>query len=175
MRITNLDAQGEPHRLLDVVCKCCLGAGLQGTDFWRKYGKHDVAKYFFRAALSPLFERFAGSQANKLVAPPSWLKSECTPAKATAASGGVHAKLGGKKEVAEVPKSATASAAAATATASVTASDGVSVSGARCNMCHAARATTELLKCSRCKSAFYCNATCQRNDWSNHKKVCLKA
>ncbi|KAI1466734.1 uncharacterized protein F4812DRAFT_432614 [Daldinia caldariorum] len=28
------------------------------------------------------------------------------------------------------------------------------------------------LRCSRCKMARYCNATCQRIDWSVHKKVC---
>jgi hypothetical protein len=38
------NARGEPLRLQDVVCKCCLGAGLQGTDFWLKYGKHAAAK-----------------------------------------------------------------------------------------------------------------------------------
>lgn len=32
--------------------------------------------------------------------------------------------------------------------------------------------TTKLLQCSRCKAAKYCNAACQRSDWSEHKRVC---
>ncbi|XXG94543.1 alpha-1,6-mannosyltransferase [Hypoxylon texense] len=30
----------------------------------------------------------------------------------------------------------------------------------------------DLLRCSRCKMARYCNSDCQRIDWSTHKKVC---
>ncbi|KAI1779876.1 hypothetical protein F4818DRAFT_400933 [Hypoxylon cercidicola] len=30
----------------------------------------------------------------------------------------------------------------------------------------------DLLRCARCKMARYCNSTCQKNDWSTHKKVC---
>ncbi|KAI1398715.1 hypothetical protein F4819DRAFT_467556 [Hypoxylon fuscum] len=29
-----------------------------------------------------------------------------------------------------------------------------------------------LQRCGRCKMARYCNSTCQRTDWSTHKKVC---
>jgi hypothetical protein len=32
----------------------------------------------------------------------------------------------------------------------------------------------EELRCSACKSAFYCNAACQENDWARHKRKCLK-
>ena len=28
------------------------------------------------------------------------------------------------------------------------------------------------LKCTRCKDVNYCNATCQRDHWSEHKKTC---
>eukprot|EP00389_Voromonas_pontica_P016253 GDKH01025406.1.p1 GENE.GDKH01025406.1~~GDKH01025406.1.p1 ORF type:complete len:257 (-),score=51.52 GDKH01025406.1:101-871(-) len=32
--------------------------------------------------------------------------------------------------------------------------------------------SVKLLRCSRCKAAAYCNATCQREDWQFHKRVC---
>lgn len=31
---------------------------------------------------------------------------------------------------------------------------------------------TKKLNCSRCKSAFYCNAECQKANWAKHKKDC---
>lgn len=31
---------------------------------------------------------------------------------------------------------------------------------------------TNLFKCSRCKSVYYCDATCQKADWKEHKKIC---
>ena len=39
----------------------------------------------------------------------------------------------------------------------------------RCNTC---AATSKLLKCERCKCAAYCNKTCQKKDWPDHKRVC---
>eukprot|EP01083_Nonionella_stella_P136530 415478_1 len=30
-----------------------------------------------------------------------------------------------------------------------------------------------LLMCSRCKSAFYCDRTCQRSHWKQHKRACI--
>lgn len=32
----------------------------------------------------------------------------------------------------------------------------------------------DLKKCSRCKSVHYCSVTCQKDDWADHKKVCVK-
>ena len=32
----------------------------------------------------------------------------------------------------------------------------------------------DLLKCSRCRQAFYHDKTCQKNHWSKHKKMCKK-
>ncbi|KAF2259479.1 hypothetical protein CC78DRAFT_524680 [Lojkania enalia] len=29
-----------------------------------------------------------------------------------------------------------------------------------------------LLRCSRCRSTFYCNTKCQKADWKSHKKLC---
>ena len=37
-----------------------------------------------------------------------------------------------------------------------------------------ARPQTDLLKCKRCKSAFYCGRACQTKDWKEHKKTCCK-
>lgn len=31
-----------------------------------------------------------------------------------------------------------------------------------------------LLTCSRCKIAKYCSKECQKNDWKNHKRVCVE-
>jgi uncharacterized C2H2 Zn-finger protein len=33
----------------------------------------------------------------------------------------------------------------------------------------------DLLRCNKCGVAFYCNASCQRNDWKRHKKWCGKS
>lgn len=46
---------------------------------------------------------------------------------------------------------------------------GVSTKECYADNCHN---TEGLLKCSRCKIVKYCCRTCQRNDWSQHKKVC---
>ena len=32
---------------------------------------------------------------------------------------------------------------------------------------------TSLLRCSRCKSSFYCGKACQSEDWRDHKSVCV--
>jgi len=31
-----------------------------------------------------------------------------------------------------------------------------------------------LVRCTRCETSFYCNAQCQKNDWTRHKKWCGK-
>merc|ERR1712232_812406 len=41
--------------------------------------------------------------------------------------------------------------------------------------CHAytcRKSCTKPLKCGGCKVAIYCSATCQKDDWPSHKKVC---
>jgi hypothetical protein len=30
----------------------------------------------------------------------------------------------------------------------------------------------QMLKCSRCKAAFYCDAACQKRHWQEHKAAC---
>lgn len=32
----------------------------------------------------------------------------------------------------------------------------------------------QMMRCSVCKKAYYCNQECQRKDWQEHKKVCNK-
>ena len=39
-----------------------------------------------------------------------------------------------------------------------------------CNHCHTS--PEKLLKCGKCKTVYYCNASCQKNDWESHKPLC---
>lgn len=43
-----------------------------------------------------------------------------------------------------------------------------------CYYCYAVqdKPLEKIMKCSGCKTAVYCNATCQRDDWSRHQKAC---
>lgn len=41
-----------------------------------------------------------------------------------------------------------------------------------CSTC--SKANEELLKCTRCKKAYYCNVDCQKTDWPKHKLTCSK-
>ena len=43
--------------------------------------------------------------------------------------------------------------------------------GRRCNCC-LKKADTKLLRCSSCRSAFYCSPTCQKLEWPSHKREC---
>ncbi len=43
--------------------------------------------------------------------------------------------------------------------------------GSRCNCC-LKKADNKLLRCSGCRSAFYCSATCQKLEWPSHKREC---
>ena len=46
--------------------------------------------------------------------------------------------------------------------------------GAR--MCHwCSKVSKDKLRCTRCGVAFYCNTSCQRNDWKRHKLWCNKS
>jgi hypothetical protein len=47
-----------------------------------------------------------------------------------------------------------------------------SVKPARCGNPSCESTSTDLLKCSACKTTYYCSSTCQRADWKNHKGVC---
>jgi hypothetical protein len=46
---------------------------------------------------------------------------------------------------------------------------------AHCAKCNAFGKETSLKCCSRCNRVWYCNADCQKADWKQHKKVCMKA
>jgi hypothetical protein len=39
-----------------------------------------------------------------------------------------------------------------------------------CAACGAKR--LQMLRCSRCKAAFYCDAACQKRHWREHKAAC---
>ena len=42
-----------------------------------------------------------------------------------------------------------------------------------CNTCEKIQTVgDQIFKCPRCPSTYYCNADCQRKDWSKHKIVC---
>ncbi|KLO16748.1 hypothetical protein SCHPADRAFT_926304 [Schizopora paradoxa] len=43
-----------------------------------------------------------------------------------------------------------------------------------CKSGESSPAATPSLRCSKCKSAVYCNADCQKSDWPSHKKSCKK-
>ena len=40
-----------------------------------------------------------------------------------------------------------------------------------CNGCYA---TGQMLRCSRCIKVYYCSERCQKNDWKEHKRTCVK-
>ncbi|EIN13012.1 hypothetical protein PUNSTDRAFT_82541 [Punctularia strigosozonata HHB-11173 SS5] len=42
----------------------------------------------------------------------------------------------------------------------------------QCFNCRKESMTKDLKRCARCRGALYCNADCQKNDWSNHKELC---
>eukprot|EP00760_Papus_ankaliazontas_P029307 PhM_4_TR4199/c0_g1_i2/m.82613 len=44
-------------------------------------------------------------------------------------------------------------------------------SNVMCNAC-SATPSTKLLRCSACKSAFYCSSDCQKSHWKTHKTLC---
>lgn len=49
------------------------------------------------------------------------------------------------------------------------------IPGHQCDFCHMAPEKLELLlRCSRCKQAWYCNQTCQRSAWPQHKQECKR-
>lgn len=49
------------------------------------------------------------------------------------------------------------------------------VTGARCcTTCKKVLPHSKLLRCARCKSAFYCHRTCQKRNWKRHKQWCGK-
>lgn len=39
-----------------------------------------------------------------------------------------------------------------------------------CNMC--GKQNIQFLRCSKCKSVYYCNKKCQKGNWALHKRVC---
>ncbi|KAH9985658.1 SET domain-containing protein [Russula compacta] len=41
-----------------------------------------------------------------------------------------------------------------------------------CSSCVSPASVTGLKRCTQCKNVWYCNATCQNNDWALHKKEC---
>lgn len=45
----------------------------------------------------------------------------------------------------------------------------------RASTCMVCGATGPISKCSRCKTAFYCSAACQKEHWVHHKKTCGKS
>ena len=42
----------------------------------------------------------------------------------------------------------------------------------QCSKCQELKKDSEMLRCSRCKRTYYCNAACQRADWPAHKSGC---
>ncbi|KAI8591444.1 hypothetical protein BDZ88DRAFT_437621 [Geranomyces variabilis] len=43
----------------------------------------------------------------------------------------------------------------------------------QCGTCKVPNHQRRLLRCSRCKDAFYCNIVCQKGDWAQHKSKCV--
>jgi hypothetical protein len=42
----------------------------------------------------------------------------------------------------------------------------------RCEKCNKTAPRKEFLRCSRCQLVMYCDRTCQKGDWKDHKKLC---
>ena len=37
--------------------------------------------------------------------------------------------------------------------------------------CVVCKSNENLMRCSRCKTSFYCSRVCQKKDWKNHKLI----
>lgn len=42
----------------------------------------------------------------------------------------------------------------------------------KCERCSMNAERAKLLKCSRCKAAYYCDKVCQKADWERHERIC---
>ena len=42
----------------------------------------------------------------------------------------------------------------------------------KCSGCHISEKSNKILRCSLCKSTYYCSKDCQINNWDEHKKLC---
>jgi MYND finger len=173
---TNADRRrSSSRRGKGIVCECCLGKGHDGSSFHETYNEHASYSEFFRVALSPIFPHLGDSLLDSLPNVPSAKRagtgaggaggalSNTPKVPATASTTTAAANSTSTRPVQSVatpkPKSTSAHAPATDLTASK-----------RCDNCLAE--AVDLLRCSKCKKAYYCSRECQLEAWKSHKGSC---
>lgn len=127
-------------------CRCGIGKDLPES-FTQKHGS--IGRFFFRAALSPLFPAKPQGEAVRFDQPNSPLII-----KSTKATDQIQEVSNPLCPIPEAPRP----------------SDSLpSVITVLCSKCRTAGAT---LLCSRCRKARYCGKNCQRTHWPSHKLSC---
>eukprot|EP01125_Pyxidicula_operculata_P023290 TRINITY_DN99_c2_g2_i1.p1 TRINITY_DN99_c2_g2~~TRINITY_DN99_c2_g2_i1.p1 ORF type:complete len:1110 (-),score=228.81 TRINITY_DN99_c2_g2_i1:47-3151(-) len=135
---------------------CSCGAGKMIPKKWYPtIGKNNV-KYYYRAAIGPFFHTESlDDHFSKWKQPESHTSNQTTTSSPTASS------------------SSSSPSPSPSSSVPISSSTSTPTTVKKCRKCgNVAKEDAKLLRCGRCKSVNYCNQTCQRDDWPEHKKHC---